>query len=343
MSLADRLARLEPLVREVSRDLGVLTEVPLEELVRAHGGRQGAEIAAAPDEVRSEALARLYELRAQHLDWTYETGYLGFFAENPGTRYTFLRRLEEQLDLLTPDPRGALLDVGCGAGILAVLAAAGFARVAGTDVSRTALRFGARLAERAGATNIVFAEGDAERLPFPDGAFPRVVCGEVIGHVADPARAARELARVTSPGGILLLSTPCALSPTHAALRLAGRLRPGLQVHRERQVDRRVEGKLKELGEAVDPSALLRVKKRFRYGEVVALMASAGFRRRRARGATLDLPPATLIYHALPAWSLGVLRGTERALNRARVLPRALSVTTVFEFEKPHEGRETRG
>ena len=337
MNLADRLARLEPLVREVSRDLGVLTEVPLEELVRAQGGRRGPKIAAAPGDVRSEALARLYELRAQHLDWTHETGYLGFFAENPGTRYTFLRRLEEQLDLLTPDPRGALLDVGCGAGILAVLAAADFARVAGTDVSRTALRFGALLARRAGAANIVFVEGDAERLPFPDGAFSRVVCGEVIGHVADPPRAARELARVTSPGGILVLSTPCALSPTRAALRLAGWLRPGIQVHRERQVDHRVEGKLKELGEAVNPSALLRVKKRFGYGEVIAMMAECEMHLRETRGATLDLPPVALVYPMIPERGLAALRVLERILGAIRILPRALALTTVFRFEKRRE------
>jgi len=42
-----------------------------------------------------------------------------------------------------------------------------------------------------------------ERLPFADGAFDVVLCDNVVDHAEDPARIARELARVLTAGGLL--------------------------------------------------------------------------------------------------------------------------------------------
>lgn len=49
---------------------------------------------------------------------------------------------------------------------------------------------------------------DGERLPFPDAAFDRVVVVDMLEHVSDEARFAAELARVTKPGGRLVVNTP---------------------------------------------------------------------------------------------------------------------------------------
>src|SRR5262245_14473636 len=46
-----------------------------------------------------------------------------------------------------------------------------------------------------------------ERLPLDDASFDVVLCIQVLEHVDDPARALRELHRVTRPGGRVLLST----------------------------------------------------------------------------------------------------------------------------------------
>jgi demethylmenaquinone methyltransferase/2-methoxy-6-polyprenyl-1,4-benzoquinol methylase len=46
-------------------------------------------------------------------------------------------------------------------------------------------------------------EGDAESLPFPDGAFDAVTFAYPLRYVADPGAALCELARVISPGGTL--------------------------------------------------------------------------------------------------------------------------------------------
>ncbi len=50
--------------------------------------------------------------------------------------------------------------------------------------------------------------GDAATLPFRSDSFDLVTCLETIEHLADAARAAAELGRVTRAGGVLLLTTP---------------------------------------------------------------------------------------------------------------------------------------
>ena len=49
---------------------------------------------------------------------------------------------------------------------------------------------------------------DTLALPFADATFERVLCSEVLEHVADPAAAMAELARVVKPGGLFAVSVP---------------------------------------------------------------------------------------------------------------------------------------
>lgn len=49
--------------------------------------------------------------------------------------------------------------------------------------------------------------GGVEALPVADGSFDVVLCTQVLEHCDDPARAVRELRRVTAPGGRVLAST----------------------------------------------------------------------------------------------------------------------------------------
>jgi SAM-dependent methyltransferase len=49
---------------------------------------------------------------------------------------------------------------------------------------------------------------DTLALPFPAATFERVLCSEVLEHVADPAAATAELARIVKPGGLFAVSVP---------------------------------------------------------------------------------------------------------------------------------------
>jgi SAM-dependent methyltransferase len=92
-------------------------------------------------------------------------------------------------------PRDVLLDVAGGAGHVARHLATRFAIV--VDLTRPMLAAGVA----AGQDNVVFVEGDATALPFPDGQFDVVVSRFAFHHIDDVGRAAAEMARVAKPGG----------------------------------------------------------------------------------------------------------------------------------------------
>jgi SAM-dependent methyltransferase len=112
-------------------------------------------------------------------------------------------------------PGDLLLDAGCGEGRHCFGALERGARVVGLDLdlgslkkASGALRFVAKTKGSLGA----MLQGDAFRLPFRDGTFDKVICAEVMEHVHDYPAAARELARVTKPGGRIAVTIPTATS-----------------------------------------------------------------------------------------------------------------------------------
>lgn len=98
-----------------------------------------------------------------------------------------------------------VLDVATGTGWAARNAARGGAEVTGVDIAPTLLEAAARLSAHV-APAITFRRADAMALPFPDGAFDKVISTFGVMFAGDPARAAAELARVLRPGGRLVLA-----------------------------------------------------------------------------------------------------------------------------------------
>ena len=117
-----------------------------------------------------------------------------------------------------------LLDAGCGAGLVALLATLRGATVAALDASAALLAIA-----RERLPGAVVCEGDLEALPYPDGAFDAVVAVNSVIYAADPAAALRELARVTRPGGRVVVTDwgpPARCQYTRAVRAAEGPLQP---------------------------------------------------------------------------------------------------------------------
>lgn len=121
-------------------------------------------------------------------------------------------------DRLGLAPGDRLLDLGCGAGRHAFEALRRGARVVAFDYDEAELKDVSAMAAAMDAAGDIPASGrstttrgDATRLPFPDGAFDRVIAAEVLEHVDDDMGAIRELVRVLRPGGTIAATVPAFL------------------------------------------------------------------------------------------------------------------------------------
>jgi ubiquinone/menaquinone biosynthesis C-methylase UbiE len=99
-----------------------------------------------------------------------------------------------------------VLDVACGSGNVALVAARRYCQVSGVDYVPSLLE---RARARAAADNVEvrFVEGDAQKLPFEDAAFDYVFSAFGVMFAPDQDKAAHELARVCRPGGSIALAS----------------------------------------------------------------------------------------------------------------------------------------
>ena len=111
--------------------------------------------------------------------------------------------LQERVSRLLAPLRGdeRAVDVGCGTGALAYALAPLVGEVVGIDPSEEYLE----AARRDAPDGCTFVAGSAESLPFPYGDFDLVGCLRVLHHVQRPELVVSEIARVTRPGGRILL------------------------------------------------------------------------------------------------------------------------------------------
>jgi SAM-dependent methyltransferase len=100
----------------------------------------------------------------------------------------------------------AVLDVGCGTGVVAITAARAGAKVTGSDLTPELLELARENAAVAGV-GVEWREADAEALPFADRSFDVVL--SQFGHMFAPRPdvATAEMLRVLKPGGTIAFST----------------------------------------------------------------------------------------------------------------------------------------
>jgi SAM-dependent methyltransferase len=108
---------------------------------------------------------------------------------------------EAVLDAAAVGAGTRVLDVGCGSGLTLALAAQRGAVPSGLDISPGLLGVA-----RERLPDADLREGDMESLPFADAAFDSVVGVNAFQFAGDPRRALHEAARVTRPGGRVVVS-----------------------------------------------------------------------------------------------------------------------------------------
>jgi SAM-dependent methyltransferase len=148
------------------------------------------------------------------------------------------RKLAEVTRALGPSAGLRCLDLGSDNGVVSLLLRERGGTWASGDLTAEAVRSIRSLV----GEDVHLVRGD--HLPFPAGAFDRVAVVDMLEHVPDEAAFVAELARVTKPGGLLVVNTP---HLKHTALRRLrhrigltdekhGHLRPGYTPARLREL-----------------------------------------------------------------------------------------------------------
>jgi SAM-dependent methyltransferase len=129
-----------------------------------------------------------------------------YLAEEPGRRRTSQRLLDA---VERHAPRGRMLEVGCGHGLLLDEARQRGWAVEGIEIAD---------ASRAHAQQLGLDVRD-QTLEQTDGAYDAVVLADVLEHLDDPVDALRRIAGLLLPGGVTLIVTP---DPASRTAKLAG-------------------------------------------------------------------------------------------------------------------------
>lgn len=121
------------------------------------------------------------------------------------------------------EPSEQLLDIACGTGNAALLAAQAGAQAMGIDSAPRLVEVAAGRATALGLSTATFLVGDAQELPVADASFDAVVSVFGIIFAADPERALSEAMRVLRPGGRALLTAWIPAGPIDEVVGIIGR------------------------------------------------------------------------------------------------------------------------
>jgi len=162
---------------------------------------------------------------SQQMDWTACGGSAPEIYERHMVPAIFGPWAADLVALATPKPGERVLDVACGTGVVARLAAQGVGpkgTVVGLDLNPGMLAV-ARAAPPPVGAQIEWREGNVGAMPFPDATFDLALCQQGLQFFPDRPAALREIRRTLVPSGRVALSVwrPIQHSPGFAALATA--------------------------------------------------------------------------------------------------------------------------
>ena len=180
--------------RAAARDAA---DAPLTAILQAQFEASSADASVRADEARLQEVLRL---RKENFDAHAGPDTRDARQLVPGRSWAAWSRA---LGLLMPHVKVA--DLGCGEGYLTIEAARWAVRVIAVDRSETVLTRAKALARRRRVSNVIWKKGELEKLPMKDASVDIAMLSQALHHAHDPARAVAEAARVTTPGGRVLL------------------------------------------------------------------------------------------------------------------------------------------
>jgi len=111
------------------------------------------------------------------------------------------------------DKKDAVLEMGCGTGIISLGIAPRVERVVGTDISPKMISLARAKAEQLALVNVDFQVGDSYSLPFEDGSFDTVLLFNTLHFLKEPNKVLQEAYRLLKTGGYFALATDCFAEP----------------------------------------------------------------------------------------------------------------------------------
>jgi len=207
------------------------------------------------------------------------------------------RRVLEVFDRLALPPAARVLELGPGAGHVAVELARRGHRVVCVDPAEAMLRnTEARAAAHGLGDRVEAVVADAQALPFPDAGFAAVVAVGVLPWLERPAAALREIRRVLVPGGSAVLTSD---NRARLSFVLDPRLNPlavAAAKHADALLVRRLGARSRRRAE--------NLPRRYDNASVDRMLVEAGLRKRA--GTSVGFGPFSLMRHpALPAgWTV---------------------------------------
>lgn len=265
----------------------------------------------------------------RHLTGTAAENYQRYFVPTIATPVS-----AELLRTAGLKPGERVLDVACGTGVAARLAA----EQVGTAGSVTAIDIApdmievARAVPSPGGPPIEWHVGDAAPLPFPDGAYDAVLCQMGLMFMPDRPAVLAEMHRVLAPGGRLVVNTP---GPIHPAFEVMGQ---AVAEH----INSELGGFVRAVFSMPDPDA------------VGALLAGAGFEEVSGRVSPVKVrlpPPAEFLWQYIHLTPMAPLvdrapRAAQSAMEQQVVehwQPWVAGGETTFELTMVTAAGRTRG